>query len=253
MARKPSANSAGFDGSSADHQFVTTQWSLVVTAGRRGEAQATEALSRLCEAYWQPLYAYARRKVIDRDEARDVTQAFFAELLAKNYVGAADADRGRFRAFLVTAFQHFLLKHWDRQRALKRGGGQRTLSLDFDAADSAAVLEPADHLTPEQIFDRAWAVTLLGQVMARLSQENTAQGKSAQWEVLREFLAGETPGMTYQQAAQKIGLTEAAARQAASRLRKRYRELLRQEIAHTVQTPGEIDDEIHNLFAVLSL
>ena len=150
--------------------FATTRWSVVIAAGGDSSDGAKQALQVLCENYWLPLYGYACRRVSDRSEARDLTQAFFAELLEKNYVGDADRRRGKFRAFLLTAFKHFLSKEWDKAKALKRGGGRSFISLDFDLADSSIQIDPATDLTAEQIYDHQWAVTLLAQIMNRLKR-----------------------------------------------------------------------------------
>jgi len=233
--------------------FATTQWSIVLAAGKPNDGDAQAALGRLCETYWLPLYAYVRRRVADVAEAQDLTQAFFTELLEKNYVNAADPHRGRFRAFLLTAFKHFLSKEWEKGRAQKRGGGRAPLSLDFTAADSSLVMEPATGLTPEQIYDRQWATTLLAQIVERLALEFDRAGKAQQFEVLCGHLIGDHQGVTYAEAAQLLGTTEPAAKKAASRMRQRYREMLRAEILQTVSGPEDVDDEIRNLFAVFDL
>jgi DNA-directed RNA polymerase specialized sigma24 family protein len=238
-------------------QFAPTRWSVVQAAGRRSSPDSRRALASLCEAYWYPLYAYVRRRVVDLNDAHDLTQAFFAELLAKNYVGAASADRGRFRAFLLTALKHFLSKEWEKARAQKRGGGKAPIRLDFAAADSQYKadshykIEPASSLTAEQIYDREWAVALLGRIVQRLESEAAEAGKARQFEELKGFLIGEHSGATYADVATKLGMTEAAVKMATSRMRRRYRELLREEIAQTVTGPDEVEDEIRKLFATL--
>ena len=203
--------------------------------------------------YWYPLYAYVRRRVADVNEAQDLTQAFFAELLEKNYVGSATPDRGRFRAFLLTALKHYLSKQWEKARAQKRGGGRVPISLDFQSADSSLSIEPESGLTPEQLYDQQWAIALLGQIMERLKREFSEAGKAQQFEELKGFVIGDHAGNSYAQAAARLNLTEAAARKAGSRMRQRYRELLREEIAQTVSSPEEVDDEIRNLFTTLNL
>ena len=237
--------------------FATTRWSLVKQAGQASNAPAVrQALEQLCQAYWPPLYTYVRRRVPNVSEAQDLTQAFFAELLEKNYVGQAQAERGRFRAFLISALKHFLSKEWDKLRTLKRGRGHTVLSLDFAAVDAMYLFEPVAGLTAEQIFDREWAIRLLGQVLERLAEEFQSAGKRQQFELLKGFVVGDAVGDTqassYRQAASELGTTEAAAKQAASRMRRRYRELLRSAIADTVSTPDEVDDEIRGLFEILS-
>jgi RNA polymerase sigma-70 factor (ECF subfamily) len=241
------------DSTAGRHQFAPTRWSVVLVAGRRSSPDSQRALESLCEAYWYPLYAYVRQRVTDINDAHDLTQAFFAELLAKNYVGAARAERGRFRAFLLTSFKHFLSKEWERAKAQKRGGGKAPISLDFESADSQYRIEPACGLTAEQIYDREWAVALLGRIMQRLQQESVDAGKPEQFAELKGFLIGDHPGATYADVAMKLGMTEAAVKMATHRMRKRYRELLREEIADTVTDPKEIEDEILKLFATLQL
>lgn len=233
--------------------FGTTRWSVVRTAGRESSPDATRALASLCEAYWSPLYAYARRQVPDVNEAQDLTQAFFAELLEKNYVGAATPERGRFRAFLLTAFKHFLSKQWDKAKALKRGGGRSPISLDFDSADSNLQIDPQSGLTAEQLYDQQWAITLLGQILDRLQTEFQQSGKARLFDELKGYLIGDHAGTNYAEAATRLEMSEAAAKKAASRMRGRYRELLREEIAQTVTDSTEIDDEIHKLFKIFAL
>jgi len=191
--------------------------------------------------------------VPDVNEAQDLTQAFFAELLEKNYVGTATPERGRFRAYLLTAFKHFLSREWEKARAQKRGGGRTPLPLDFHRADSTLNIEPASGLTPEQIYDQQWAITLLGQNMTRLEREWDGSGKGGQFAELKSFLIGDPAGTGYAESAARLNMTAAAVRKAASRMRKRYRELLREEIAQTVYGPEDVDDEIRNLFATLEL
>ncbi len=238
---------------SSGRDFRTTRWSVVLAAGRRSSPGSTKALTSLCETYWYPLYAYVRRRVPDVNEARDLTQAFFAELLEKNYVGSATPERGRFRAFLLTALKHFLSKQWDKAKAQKRGGGRAPIPLDFESADSRYSIEPPSGRTAEQLYERQWAVTLLGQIMERLENELVRAGKAQQFEGLKAFIIGEHSETTYSDVAAKLQITEAAAKMAAHRMRRRYRELLRDEIAQTVAGPDEVDDEIRNLFTTLEL
>jgi RNA polymerase sigma-70 factor (ECF subfamily) len=234
-------------------EFGTTRWSIVISAGRDSSPDSKRALAALCETYWYPLYAYVRRRVPDVNEAQDLTQAFFAELLEKNYVGCAVSDRGRFRAFLLTAFKHFLSKQWEKAKAQKRGGGRAPLSLDFESADSSVRIEPASGLTAEQFYDQQWAIAMLGLIMERVETEFEQAEKTKQFDELKGFIIGDHTGTTYAQAAERLKMTEAAAKKAASRMRQRYRELLREEISQTVAGPGEIEDEIRNLFATLEL
>jgi RNA polymerase sigma-70 factor (ECF subfamily) len=232
-------------------QFAATRWSVVLAAGHPSSPDSRRALESLCGAYWYPLYAYVRRRVADINEAQDLTQAFFAELLAKNYVGRATSQRGQFRAFLLTAFKHFLSKEWQKGKAQKRGGGTLPIPLDFELANSRCLIEPAVELTADQLYDRQWAVTLLGQVMQQLEDEFVRSGKKRHFHELKAFLIGEHSSATYSDVALKLGVTEAAAKMAAHRMRRRYRALLRAEIAQTVAHPDEVEDEIRRLFATL--
>ena len=233
-------------------QFFTTQWSVVLRAGDRDGSTAAEALARLCERYWLPLYDYARRRTSNPDTAQDLTQSFIARLLETNVVGAATPDRGRFRAFLLTSFKNFLTNEHAHGAARKRGGGLRKLSLDFDSGEARLQLEPQDDATPERLFERRWALSLLDSVMARLQSEHAAAGKARQFERLRDTLVGDRDAQPYAEIGAELGLSTDAARQAARRLRLRYRELLREAVAETVADPAEIDDEIRSLFAALA-
>ncbi len=224
----------------------------MLTAGDRSAADSRRALESLCGAYWYPLYAYVRRRVSDINDAQDLTQAFFAALLEKNYVGSATPQRGRFRAFLLTALKHFLSKQWDKAKAKKRGGGRAPIRLDFASDDSRCSVEPAGGLTAEEVYDRRWVATLLGQVMARLEREFADAGKQSQFSQLKPFIIGQHEGATYADAGEVLGTTEAAAKMAVHRMRRRYRRLLREEVSQTVAAPSDIDDEIRDLFAAFS-
>jgi RNA polymerase sigma factor (sigma-70 family) len=232
-------------------EFATTHWSLVLAAGDRDRPQADDALARLCETYWYPLYAYVRRRVVDVHEAQDFTQAFFARLIDERPFEAADPLRGRFRAFLLTACKRFLINEWHKGRAAKRGGGRRPLSLDFDSGESRLGLVAVDAMTAEQLYEQEWAVTLLEHVLDQLRAEYAAKDRLPHFEALKHFLAGASRQTGYHDAARALGISEATAKVAAHRMRKRYRELLRAEIAQTVERPQDVDDEIRDLFAVL--
>lgn len=239
---------------SPNRVFATTRWSLVVAAADREDTQSDQALASLCETYWTPLYGYVRRRVSDADEAQELTQAFFAELLEKNYLGDADQHRGRFRSFLITAFKHFLSKEWEKAKAQKRGGHLKTLSFDFHKADSSRGLDPAaSSLTAEQLYDRDWALTLLGRIMDRLREQMEARGRGDQFQRLKGFLVGERQAGGYRSVADSLDMSEVTVRQIVARMRKEYRELLREEISETVSDPAEVDDEIHKLFQSLEL
>jgi RNA polymerase sigma-70 factor (ECF subfamily) len=215
-------------------------------------AQAQEALEALCGNYWYPLYAYVRRQGHNPHDAQDLTQAFFARLLEKNYLADVQREKGRFRSFLLASLKHFLANEWDRERALKRGGGRKLIALDEDSAESRYKLEPKDDLSADKIYERRWALTLLDQVLSKLRTEFEADGKTQQFDTLKDYLASGRTSVSYAQAAERLGMNEGAVKVAVHRLRKRYRELLRAEIAQTVATASEIDAEIRYLFAALS-
>ena len=231
--------------------FPTTRWSRVLLAGDPDAPLARESLAELCGAYWYPLYAYIRRRGYDPERARDLTQDFFARALEKGLLAEADPSRGRFRSFLRTVCAHFLANRRDREQARKRGGGRAVLPIDPVDAEGRYALELADGLTPERIFDRSWALTLLGRVLDGLGREYDEAGKAATFEALRGVLAGDPDLPSYAAVAARLGTTEGAARVAAHRLRRRYGELLRREIAATLAEPAEVDDEIRDLFAAL--
>jgi RNA polymerase sigma-70 factor (ECF subfamily) len=225
---------------------------VVLTAGHGSSPQAGRALEELCRAYWYPLYAYVRRRGHSPHEAEDLTQEFFARLLAKNYLADVDREKGKFRSFLLASLKHFLANEWDRARAAKRGGGQPHLSLDVQTAETRYRSEPADDLTPEKLLERQWALALLDQVLARLRAEFAADGQEKQFDELKVWLTEGKGATSYAAVAATLGTTEGAAKVAVHRLRRRYRELLREEISHTVATPAEIDEEIRHLFAAFA-
>jgi len=239
---------AQFDGTAAAARFDTTRWTLVLQAGQRDGAGGREALARLCGAYWYPVYAFLRRKGRDADAARDLTQGFFARLLDKDVLGAADPARGRFRSFLLKSVEHFAANEDKRERALKRGGGAWHAPLDFDDAEGCYRREPAHEVTAERLFERRWAVALLDCVLARLRARSTKGGDARVFERLKVFLAGPLPDDSYAAAAAELGMSEAAVKVAIHRMRGRYRELLRDEVGRTVETEAEIDVEIRHLF-----
>jgi RNA polymerase sigma factor (sigma-70 family) len=231
--------------------FVTTHWSVVLAAGRSDTPRARNALSKLCQTYWHPLYAYARARGHGREDAQDLTQEFFARLLEKNWIGSAEREKGRFRSFLLTVMKRFLADEWDKARAEKRGGGVPLLSLEFDTAETRLSHEPADGVTPEHSFERRWALTLLEEVLKQLREENEREGNAELFAVLTPCLVGERTSLPYAELAKKLALSESAVKSAVHRLRQRYRKLLREEIAQTVATPGEVDDELRHLLSVL--
>ena len=231
--------------------FLSTHWSIVLRAGQADDSDARNALAFLCQRYWYPLFVFVRRKGIPLERAEDVTQGFFARLIEKQVLEQAAPSRGRFRSFLLGSLQNFLANEWDQATAQKRGGGKALLSLDLEAGESKLRYEPSHDLSPEKIFDRAWAVQLLELVVGRLRKEFSDKGKAGEFEILQAFLAGRPTDASYERAAADMGVSLAAVRQAAHRMRKRYRELLRAEVAETVAKEEEIDDEIRGLFQAL--
>jgi RNA polymerase sigma factor (sigma-70 family) len=232
--------------------FAATRWTLVLSAAKGSfTPRATAALAELCRAYWYPLYAFLRRRGHDTHEAEDLTQEFFARLLARDFLAGVDPQKGKFRSFLLAAMKHFLANEWDRSQAQKRGGGQVVLSFDSLAAGSRYGLEPAHDLTPERLFERQWALAVLERVLERLQAEAIAEEKQPLFEQLKIYLAAGRESIRYAQSAAELGMTEGAVKVAVHRLRRRYRELLREEIAQTVASPEEIDEEIRYLLSCL--
>lgn len=223
---------------------------MIVAATGGNSTQARRALAHLCETYWYPLYAFVRREGHGADDAQDLTQEFFARLLEKNWLSDADREKGKFRSLLLAAMRHFLANEWDRARAQKRGGGETVLSLDAQSAEARYAFEPADGMTADRIFERRWALTLLEQVLERLREEFAAAGRGRLFEELKAALTGEK--VPYAEIAARLNLNEGAVRVAVHRLRGRYRDLIRAEIAGTVATEGEVDGELQHLFAALA-
>ena len=223
----------------------------MITAGQMESSVAARALEQLCRIYWYPLYAYVRRQGRDSHEAQDLTQEFFARLLAAKSLQFVDRSKGKFRSFLLASMNHFLAKEWNRAHRQKRGGGQVILSLDDDTAEQQYLREPADPMTADRLFDRRWALTVLEQAMARLKNEFTTGGKAELFEQLKASISGEPTAATYAEVAANCQMSEGAVKVAAHRLRKRYGELLREEIAQTVSRPEEVEDEIRLLVAAL--
>jgi RNA polymerase sigma-70 factor (ECF subfamily) len=233
--------------------FPTTHWSRVARAGDPGGDDARAALAELCAAYWYPIYALVRRLGHGEADARDLTQEYFARLLETPVLAAADRTRGRFRAFLRADCRFFLSGCRDRERAQKRGGGCLPRSIDARDAEGRYLVEPVDSLTPERLFDRAWALTLLGRALDRLADEYGATGRAAVFEALRPTLVDRSGAASHSELAARLGLSVAAVQQAASRLRKRYRLVLRDEIAATLDDPSDqaVGAEIRDLFDAL--
>lgn len=232
--------------------FATTRWSVVLAAGETLTPSGETALAQLCRAYWYPLYAFVRRKGHPADEAQDLTQEFFARLLEKNYVAQADRARGRFRTFLLTAMQHFLADQWDKSRRLKRGGGHTIISFDALSAEDRYQLEPSEETDATKLYERRWVTTLLDGVLARLEEEFRQAGKGELFSTLRDSLLLDDERGSHAELGVRLCLSEAAVKQALHRMRRRYRELFREEIAQTVTGSDEVEDELKHLFAVLS-
>ncbi len=235
-----------------DGSFADTHWSVVLEAKAEGSSQAAEATEKLCRTYWRPLYAYIRRQGHTPEEAEDLTQEFFARLLAKDYLQHLRHQEGKFRSFLLTFVKRFLSDERDKAGAQKRGGGKSFISLDDTSAEETYLNEPRNDLSPDQIFDRRWAQTVMERALTRLREEYVAGGKEALFEQLKDIQPGEHGESSYAAIGARLGLAEGTVKSAVHRLRQRHRELLRKEIARTVARPEEIDDEIRNLLVVLS-
>jgi RNA polymerase sigma factor (sigma-70 family) len=232
--------------------FTTTHWSVVLAAGRTDSPQATSALEALCRAYWPPLYAFVRRRGYNPEQARDLTQEFFARLLERNDLAATAPEKGRFRSFLLKALQNFLVNEWHRERCQKRGGGVAAISLDAEPVEARYQIELVDTATPESVFERHWAFTVLDQTMNHLRGEYASTGKSDLFELLKETLSGERRATPRAELAARCGISVGAVDVAVHRLRRRFAELLREEIGNTIGQPGEVEDEIRHLKAVLA-
>ena len=231
-------------------QVATTQWSQVLAARDGTDTAARRALESLCQTYWQPLYAYIRHQGYGPDEASDLTQGFFAEFLEKDFLAAVDPSKGRFRAFLLASLRHYLSHERDRGRALKRGGGTTTLSFDVAAGEAGYVREPVDEMTPADIFEHRWALTVLDRATSRLLEDGDEQGRE-QFEHLKIYLTSGEPQVPYRETASALGISESAVKTAVHRLRRRLGQCLRQEVAETVSVPAEVDDEVRHLLTAV--
>jgi len=232
-------------------RFATTQWSLVLAAAKRDSVEGEEALARLCALYWYPVFAFVRRQANSAEEAEDLTQGFFARLIEKGDIGDADRSRGTFRTFLLTACQHFVLNERDRMLALKRGGGHAPLSIDLIVAEGRYQRALAHTETPERLYDRQWCLTLLASVLHEVRAEYVTAGNEAQFERLRAFLTMPDDAGTYADAARELDMTVSAVKSAVHRLRLRYRDALQRRVADTVDSPQDVDDELHYLLETL--
>lgn len=233
-------------------RFATTHWSIVRAAGKSSSDQQRKALEELCESYWFPLYAFLRRRGFDTHEAEDLTQAFFGQLLEKKDLGTADPKYGRFRSFLLVRLKGFLSDQRDRANALKRGGGRKIISLSVQTAEGQYSLEPEDRLSPEMLFEKSWALTVLERTVDRLEAEMAGENKQELFEHLKVYLTTEKDAVPYEDMAAELDMTAAAVRVAVHRLRRRYRRLLRDEISQTVGDEDQIDEEMGCLFAALA-
>jgi len=231
--------------------FTTTLWSVVVAASQGSASDAQPALEQLCRSYWYPLYAHVRRRGYSREDAEDLTQAFFARLLTHQSLSVADPSRGRFRCFLLAGLNHFLANEWNKARAEKRGGDRNHLSFDTAIGEQLYDQDGSRELNPEELYERAWALQFLEHVRARLRHTYAEAGKADRFEALERFLPGEEDPPSYAQAATQLGVPEGTLKAEVHRLKRRYGELLREEVAHTVADPGEIDDELRYLIQVL--
>lgn len=235
----------------ADPRFATTSWSLVLAAADEDSSRAREALADLCEAYWYPIYCLIRRQGHGPEEAADLTQGYMVQLLEKGYLRQISRERGKFRSFLFVSVKHFLSNERDRERAAKRGGGRAQVSLDAEAAEGRYRIEPADDLTPETLFERRWATTVLERAMRRMHDEAVQAGEERRFEELKTFVTGEEPAPAHRDVAGRLGMTEAAVGVAVHRMRRKFGQLLRDEIAQTVADPADIDGEVRHLLAAL--
>lgn len=232
--------------------FVTTHWSVVVSARSAPSVQTDEALEKLCRAYWYPLYAFARWRGCGAHDAEDLTQEFFSRLLQKRYLDSVHRDRGRFRTFLLMAFKRFMADEWDRARAQKRGGNEPSVAFDTGLAERLYQNEPAPTLPAEKMYEQRWALALIEQTMVRLRAEFETAGKHAEFERLKGFLAAGKSEVPPASLATELKLNEGALRVAVHRLRKRFRQVFREEIAHTVAKAEDVEGEVRHLLAVLS-
>lgn len=232
-------------------RFKTTHWSLILAAQTGEEPEAQSALSELCEQYWFPLYSYVRRRGYPDYEAQDLTQEFFRRFLEKHYIQQVDRERGRFRSFLLACMKHFLADEWDKGQAQKRGGGQTKLSLDFGRAESLLAEVSQSQLTPDELYDRHWAQTLLARALRRLEEDHRTLGQSSWFAALKPALVTGKLEKSYRDIAGELGTSEGALRVAVHRLRKRYGELLQDEVSQTVHDEAEAETELKYLLSTL--
>jgi RNA polymerase sigma factor (sigma-70 family) len=237
--------------SNDEGRFESTDWGLIAAARGDDPSPARLALAELCTAYWYPLYSYIRRKGYLAEDAKDLTQGFFASLLGRDFLKRVEPERGRFRSFLLASCQNFLANQRDREQTAKRGGKVVLVPIGISEAEGRYAHEPSHALTPERIFERNWALTVLNRVLDRLGEEMSGAGKGRLFDHLGLTLLGDGSALPYARVAQQLAMSEDAVKMAAYRLRGRYRELLRQEVAGTVEGPEAVDDEIRDLFLAL--
>ncbi len=248
LLRVSTADNSKVPGCPQPGVFATTHWSMVVQAGDSQSPESAVAMERLCQSYWYPLYVFVRRKGNSHEDASDLTQAFFAKFLEKSYLRSVDATRGKFRTFLLTSMTHFLSNEWDKTQTQRRGGGARMLSLDEFDADQRYQLEPTDQVTPETLFERRWAETVMRVVLDRLAAET----EGSRFEILKGFLLDDKGTMSYEAASGRLGISVAAITSAIHRMRARFRVLLFEEVTQTVGKPEEVEQELRHLLAALS-
>ncbi|HOX56411.1 MAG TPA: RNA polymerase sigma factor [Candidatus Paceibacterota bacterium] len=233
----------------SDAWFVTTHWSVVLSAREKDSPQSVAALETLCRTYWYPLYAYLRRQGRRPHDAQDLTQGFFARLLQKDYLQAAAREKGKFRTFLLMALKRFVANEWDREHAQKRGGFAPVVPIDQEFAESRFAADPSLNVQPDVLYDRQWAMTLLERAMSQLREEYVASGRAKLFEYLQSCLVRDESALPYGEIAARLNLTESAVKMAIHRLRARYREILRDEVAHTVSSREEVEEEVRHLFS----
>ena len=233
-------------------RFQTTQWSLVIRARDASPSISREALSRLCEAYWEPVYGFIRRATRDGEAARDLTQGFFVRVIEEGFLKNVSQDEGRFRSFILGAVRHFMSDERDRDRALKRGGATFQISFDGVEADERQRIEPVADETPELAFERRWARTVLDRAMTRLEDAQLAEGKKAEFDAMRPYLSDSNPQTSFEELATRVGSTEGAVKVAVHRLRRRFGACVREEIAQTVSDSAEVDREVRYLMSIVA-
>lgn len=247
----PSSHQISPPGAVGGQRFATTHWSVVLAASQRETEGSATAMATLCETYWYPLYCYVRRQGCQASDAQDLVQQFFTRVLEKDYLAVADRERGRFRSFLLTVLKRFLSNEQKHAATQKRGGGEMVFSLDFGAGEERFRLEPTDDWTPEKIYERRWALTLLDHVLEQLGVTYRERGKEELFQHLKIFLTATSTAPPYRAIAEELEMTESAVKVSVHRLRERYRNKLREEIANTVASDDEVDDELNHLLAAI--